>query len=48
MMQAWWDAHLFEFVVAAGAGALIGVVLVIEALSDIRAERKQRRKDGLL
>lgn len=48
MTESWWNAHVFEFVLTA---ALIGVCAVwwlLASLGAAWAERKQKRKDGLL
>lgn len=48
MIESWWDAHTFEFVLW---GLLIGgcwFIWLLVSLGDAWRERKQKRKDGLL
>jgi hypothetical protein len=48
MLESWWDAHAFEFAVAAVVIGLCAVIGLVESVSDAIKERKQKRKDGLL
>lgn len=48
MISDWWQAHRFEFVLSGALLALTALVWLAESIVDIRRERAQRRKDGLL
>lgn len=48
MIESWWDAHAFEFVLS---GILLGIAGFwggIEFLLHVAKERRKKRKDGLL